>query len=469
MRSLGALGAAAFILACGNSDSPLADAGESEVETSADASSEGETNADASSEGADEASGSGETSESSESSESDTGSSCPTAQGELERQSEGEFLARELAVDANRQDCKGAWHATAGAAASTLALHLEDYAGGPAVRVRVESLLGAPLVDWSELEVGESLEFTLAQSGEVFVRLEPLDPEAPADDYRLRVSCETGCALEYTRYPTVFMHGMAGTDSYIDVVDYWWQLEEHLSTFGYAVRMPGVDAFSTYPVRAAQWKTHIDAMVEEGLGRRFNLLGHSQGGLDARYLTSILDTEARIVSVTTVASPHRGSSVADLTTGAFDAFYVDPVTINSVVQAIAGLVGLSGADLVGQVQGMSTEAMEAFNDEVLDVPGVYYSSWSGRSCSATNLICQAGNEGEVIDPLFAAPFAFMQLAEGDNDGVTGVESCKWGEWMGEVPADHMDEVGHLFDNNNGAFDHKAFYADELRRLAARGL
>ena len=48
----------------------------------------------------------------------------------------------------------------------------------------------------------------------------------------------------------------------------------------------------------------------------FHIIGHSMGGLDARYLASILNVGPRhkfdIRSITTLSSPHRGSLIANL-------------------------------------------------------------------------------------------------------------------------------------------------------------
>jgi len=53
--------------------------------------------------------------------------------------------------------------------------------------------------------------------------------------------------------------------------------------------------------------------------------------------------------------------------------------------------------------------------------------------------------------------------------VVSVESARWGSFLGELPADHMDEVGQIADLAHPAFDASAFYVDEARRLSAAGL
>ena len=113
--------------------------------------------------------------------------------------------------------------------------------------------------------------------------------------------------------------------------------------------------------------------------------------------------------------------------------------------------------------------MEAFNAQILDVEGVYYSSWAGHSCGALDLPCQAAHQGEVVESVFGPTLTFLNQTDGPSDGLVPVQSAKWGEYMGEVAADHMDEVGQIADVFNPAFDHRAFYLAEIRRLATLGL
>jgi len=46
-------------------------------------------------------------------------------------------------------------------------------------------------------------------------------------------------------------------------------------------------------------------------GEKINLLGHSMGGLDIRYFTSVFDKGERVASVTTIGTPNKGTAIAD--------------------------------------------------------------------------------------------------------------------------------------------------------------
>lgn len=392
---------------------------------------------------------------------------CALEDGALPLQAEGEFLARDMEISGTRARCFTALHAAAGAAGSTLRVGLETWTGAGGATLTVTDLLGATLSGPLSLEPGQGASFSLVQTGEVFLRLAPTDPEEDANTYTLSVSCEAGCDAEYTRYPIVLMHGMGGTDTYLGLLDYYFGVADQLSAAGYRVETPTVDAFAPIADRAAQWSEALHALAEAGVGRRFVLIAHSQGGLDARYLLSTLGEDS-VVALVTVASPHRGSLIADAANGVLELGPTDGALLDAALAGLAGLIGLEGDALSAQVEDLTTASMEAFNAANPDVDGVYYSSWAGHSCGALDWGCQWSNHGEIVDPLLSGTGLLLDWLDGDNDGLVSVESATWGDYQGELPADHLDEVGQIADVWNPSFDHLQFYLDEARRMAALG-
>ncbi len=379
---------------------------------------------------------------------------------------EGAFLAQDAPLTGVRDRCAGLLHATAGAAGSTLTLGLDAWSADTPAWVTVTALDGTVLLD-TTLAAGEHATVVPPRSGELLVRLDPEDPDAAAHDYGLSVTCTADCR-PFTRHPIVLMHGMAGDDAWVGVFDYFVGVEADLDDLGVLAVAPGVDAFNTVASRAAQWSAHLDQLEADGIGRRFNLIGHSQGGLDARYLVGAMG-EDRVVSVTTVATPHHGTAVADIATGALDATALGSWATDAVASLLATILGLGEAELTGQLRDLSSAQMATFNEEVPDVAGLPYWSWAGRTCTRTDWGCLADNDGEITNAFFALTTRVMTWAEGDNDGLVGVESAHWGEFLGVVPADHIDSVGIHDPTATAPFDHKAFYRDEAARLAAEGL
>lgn len=98
-------------------------------------------------------------------------------------------------------------------------------------------------------------------------------------------------------------------------------------------------------------------------------LTRTQGGLDCRYLTTHLTQRPfRVLSVTTISTPHRGSSFADhfLST-------VGPARMPSVL-GLLDLLPNGGGD--GKAfEFLTVDNMRHFNEQTPDVEGVRYFSW----------------------------------------------------------------------------------------------
>ena len=45
----------------------------------------------------------------------------------------------------------------------------------------------------------------------------------------------------------------------------------------------------------------------------------------------------------------------------------------------------------------------------------------------------------------------------------------YGEHLGELNADHFDQIGQIADRDRGPFAHRAFYLNEAHRLKSSGL
>ncbi|MCB9742955.1 MAG: hypothetical protein H6740_10160 [Alphaproteobacteria bacterium] len=380
---------------------------------------------------------------------------------------EGDYLAQGADLTGSRARCAGVWHATAGAVDSTLEISLPEWTGDATARLEVTNLLGEVVAEATGLTAGGSLTATLPYSGEVLLRLEPDDPDAEANDYALHVDCVGGCDTAWTRYPVVLMHGMGGTDSFVGLFNYFIGVKDDLGGLGYSVVTPAVDAFSPPEDRAAQWAVHLDELMAQGVGRRFNLIGHSQGGVDARYLATALGYAPHIASITTLATPHHGSAAADLLAGTIDITAIGRWVVDGAMELFTQIFGLGEADFTESILRLSPEEMERFNELVPDSEGVRYFSWSGRTCSVLDFECQGLTNGEVVDLHFLPTFTVIEWIEGPNDGLVSVSSAEWGEVRGEMPADHLNQIGFFSDTT--PFDHLQFFRDELAHLSAEGL
>ncbi len=349
--------------------------------------------------------------------------------------------------------------------------------GAGAVNMTVEATV---VVDWGAVAVtvsdpaghelaqpGQStVRFQLWQSGEFFV---DVVPQVEGTVAQVTLSCVDGCERAFTRYPVVMMHGLGGAGVF-DGVDYFFEVRDDLEARGYLVRNPSVEAFAASEDRAASWAEILQAYLDEGLGRKFILLAHSQGGLDARYLVSSLGFSDHVAVVDMVATPNHGTEVADVLSGTIESGAVDPAWVDLGSLAFASLYGLAEgeASLSAQMAFLTTENIAAFNENNPDSPDVYYASWAGLTCGSLEPTCQAERGGESVE-LLLEPLYLIMWAQGlDNDGMVPRYSAEWGDFQGELWADHADEIGQFEDTDNPAFDHRAFYLAEVERLAALG-
>jgi triacylglycerol lipase len=286
-------------------------------------------------------------------------------------------------------------------------------------------------------------------------------------------------------YPIVLMHGMSGfgqlglgpvTITYFDGV------VEDLTKKGESVFVTIVPPYDTSEARAAALATQIDDILERTGKAKVNLVGHSQGGMDARVITSPqgLGYGDRVASVTTVATPHGGSKVADAVLGLLQ--YLPADVVDSVTGDFLKLVEKTAfelqtdAHLRQQVVELSEHYMSTvFNPKYTDAPGVLYMSYAGRTNLRTGIgICDDGkydNDPLSVDLTQAAlaPLAIF-LEEGQfkvNDGLVTVQNAKWGTFQQCVPADHLKEVGQLAPVA-ATFDHLQLFRDIVARVRQAG-
>jgi len=297
-----------------------------------------------------------------------------------------------------------------------------------------------------------------------------------------------------SKHAIVLAHGFDASDT-----NRWsfYKLQEALEADGHVVHAARVQPYRGVPDRAKELATHVDQALEECKAAqargcdpsKVHIIAHSMGGLDSRYVVAKLSNDKGVpykdlvASVTTISTPHRGSAVADTI------LKVTPNLADPVVNALASLWARTftdrdlaeGSDVRAALTSISEGHAPAFNADVTDQPGVYYQSWAGISTQLDLHIDQReidACEGKVeayknhadqttnLQLIVSAPLVGHGLgnAAKPNDAMVTVESAKWGDFHGCIPADHLDEVGqphHDGANLWSRFDHLRFY----RRIA----
>jgi len=208
-----------------------------------------------------------------------------------------------------------------------------------------------------------------------------------------------------TTYPVVFAHGMAGFNNILGY-DYWGDdygmfvgdscqllevgcnedIDANQKTF-----VGQVQPFQTSEVRGLDLANDIEGYMATVGATRVNLVGHSQGGLDARKAAKVLYQRKgyTVVSVLiSVSSPHRGSPVAkyilDLKPG-----------VTGVIAALAKYYG----DIIYQ----------SGNDGYAGAKQLVYGDYSSTDGITTG--ARAFNVNNPIDSRYASRYASLITAQ----------------------------------------------------------
>ncbi|KAJ5496299.1 hypothetical protein N7463_008286 [Penicillium fimorum] len=271
-------------------------------------------------------------------------------------------------------------------------------------------------------------------------------------------------AIPAPKYPVVLAHGLLGFDElrlagpYLPGVQYWRGIKEALTARGIEVITASVPPSGSIEARAEQLARNIET---EARGKDVNIIAHSMGGLDSRYMISRIRPEKfKVLSLTTIASPHRGSSVAD--------YVIDQIGADRLPQIYYALNRLNVE--TGAFSQLTRKYMtETFNPNTPDMDDVRYFSY-----------------GAAVEPSIWSAFRLSHRVlaeiEGPNDGLVSVSSSRWGGDAGYkgtlMGVSHLDLINWTnrlkwlvgeVTGNKRKFNAIAFYLDIADMLAKEGL
>ncbi|HET6345938.1 MAG TPA: alpha/beta fold hydrolase, partial [Myxococcota bacterium] len=259
------------------------------------------------------------------------------------------------------------------------------------------------------------------------------------------------------REPIVLVHGMAGFRPLGTWYEYFYQVMRRVTADGYSIFAAQTDPFQTIDYRARQLAVQVDAVLQATGAARVHLVAHSQGGLDARYLISTLGYGDRVATLVTVGTPHHGVRAVDVALRLLP----KPVarSLTSIVNALGNALLGGRADLMAQLGDVSEDFVQRrFNPNNPDDPRVRYYAYSGITQVSAWV---HPKRVDVVNPGLLPTYELITLTDGDNDGIVGTDSARWGIPLGVLAADHWDEIGQIPGTPHLAFQHLDFY----RRLA----
>jgi triacylglycerol lipase len=291
-------------------------------------------------------------------------------------------------------------------------------------------------------------------------------------------------AGQKAKYPIVLVHGFTGSRTLWNFVD----VPEALTQDGHYVYAAEMHPFGTPDENAKVLAAQVDEVLRKTGASKVNLIAHSKGGVDARAYISNFKAGDKVASLTTIASPHHGTNIADTALKLLP----DNAAADRALSAISTLWTrtFSQAELAQgnnirlALESMAEKNADAFNRTHPDDARVHYQSWAGVSnvagipnakdeegCGGKGYLKGTPRDRMDLKLIPAAFFVAHGTEMRPNDGLSTVESSKWGEFLGCIPADHQDDVGRNGKTGNDSrsgFNHVRFYRQVAFDLARRG-
>ena len=210
--------------------------------------------------------------------------------------------------------------------------------------------------------------------------------------------------------PVVLVHGIAAHDR-ASAVKFWGRIPETLADRGIQVYLGGTDAWGGYETNALALKSTIENILSETKKEKVNIIAHSKGGIDSRYLIWKHDFGGKIASLTTICTPHHGSEVADMI---YSQKIIHSKLSKKVLSIIGELNGDANPDMYNVNCQLTTAKMEEFNRKVTMDNRVFFQSLYTTMDNA------------VDDMAFFNTYLYVNKMSGKNDGIVSEYSARWG-------------------------------------------
>lgn len=344
-------------------------------------------------------------------------------------------------------------------------------------------------------------------------------PVSPLDGVVVMPETEN-VVVKNMRYPVILVPGWAGTERFMNSIDYFWQLKGALTEAGRETHVADLNCFTTHHVRAAELRDFIYTLLfsrvrqiaaAKGIAPakvdlsdlKFNLLCHSQGGINARYMVKVLsmadpryDDSSKaplipasrfVASMVMISTPNNGTYLAQW---AVETKPIDAIGKWVFENIWAGLMaGQKESDYLNATYNCSEPYMSETFNPLIERIGRRTPHIKVYAYSASVPAASPNLNALIIFPLWAVTNSDPKYnGKNPNDGVTPRQSAEWvpgdgeqyGAWrfikhlqgyiplIGKVGVDHWMLVNQLMGFHPG-FDTRKFYRDIVTMLEHDGM
>ncbi len=207
---------------------------------------------------------------------------------------------------------------------------------------------------------------------------------------------------------------------------YWGRVPKTLASLGASIFFGNQDSVGSIEDNADKIAASLDEALRVTGAEKVNILAHSKGGLEAKYLVNHGYGD-KIASITTIDTPHHGSHTIDFLMKAPKWMVKTAATGTDIWMKI---LGDKDPDCYKCFDILTTKTAEQFN---LDNPApgnVYCQSYAFKCNSAFS------------DPVFCITFPVVSRFDGANDGMVSVDSSRWANFKGVITSSSRRGISH---------------------------
>jgi triacylglycerol lipase len=177
------------------------------------------------------------------------------------------------------------------------------------------------------------------------------------------------------KYPVLLIHGAGFRDKIFGFINYWGRIPKYLEKHGIKIFYGGTDAWGTIEKNAEKLKEKILHIKNEYKIERINIIAHSRGGLEARYLINELQMGEFVVSLTTISTPHRGARIMNI------GFFI-PTFLYKFAAIFVNIwnkiIGDKNPDFYTSSLELSEKYCTEFNKKYPNKENIYYQSYVSK-------------------------------------------------------------------------------------------
>jgi len=236
------------------------------------------------------------------------------------------------------------------------------------------------------------------------------------------------------KYPIVLAHGFSAEDRK-SAFSPWGRIPDTLREHGVKVYYGNTDAWGLIETNAGLLKETVDKVLKETGKEKVNIIAHSKGGLDARYMIWKYNYGDKVASLTTISTPHHGSVVADYMLYKRNLFTGTAVKLVSYMEQFYDDLY---PDAYSAAFELTTEKLKDFNKNVTMDDKVFYQSVYSTMNKPSD------------DPYYSQSYKYMKKLEGPNDGLVSENSARWGNNI--IKVDGGISHSQIVDDEENPYD-----------------